>query len=80
MTEIQDFFVLWDELHQEHIKQGLEVRNKLTVEWCENQIMKAKKAYYETGNPIMSDAAYDKIESYLKILDQINKMLEKVGA
>lgn len=40
---------------------------------------KAKKAYYETGDPIMSDAKFDKLEETIKDLDPRWKELHKTG-
>lgn len=43
------------------------------------QIIRAKKAYYQEGNPIMSDYAYDKLEDELKKLDEHHPVCYLVG-
>lgn len=80
MITIKEFYDIWNELHCRFIKQGAKSRNSQCANWCEEQIILAKKAYYETGNPIMEDNVYDKIESYLTILRPCSKILEKVGS
>ena len=67
-------------LHVEYIKQGSEARNLLMIKYCEEQILAAKQAYYNTEDPIMEDQVYDKIEDYLRVLDPNNSLLEKVGS
>jgi NAD-dependent DNA ligase len=49
------------------------------ADFCESQIILAKKAYYDTESPIMEDIVYDKFEDYLKIIRPDSKVLEKVG-
>lgn len=43
------------------------------------QIVKAKKAYYQEGKPIMSDYDYDRIENRVKELDPKHPILYAVG-
>jgi DNA ligase (NAD+) len=45
-----------------------------------NLITKAKQAYYFSGQPIMSDAEYDALESELAQLCPAHKLLKSVGA
>jgi DNA ligase (NAD+) len=45
-----------------------------------NQIRKARRAYFNTGEPIMSDEKYDALEKRLKNLDPDNALLKQVGA
>lgn len=42
-------------------------------------IVRAKKAYYQEGRPIMSDYDYDKLEHRLKELDPRHPILYAVG-
>ena len=39
-----------------------------TISVLRNQILKAKHAYYYSGDPIMSDAEYDALPEALKML------------
>ena len=80
MITIKEFHLIWNELHCLYIKQGAEARNQLMIKYCEEQILAAKDAYYNSESPIMEDAVYDKIEEYLRTLDPNNPTLEKVGA
>ena len=45
-----------------------------------NQILKAKHAYYYSGEPIMSDAEYDALEDELRLLSPDDPVLAMVGA
>jgi len=45
-----------------------------------NLILKAKHAYYYSGEPIMSDAEYDALEDQLRLLDPDDPVLALVGA
>lgn len=45
-----------------------------------NQILKAKHAYYYSGEPIMSDAEYDALEDELRLLVPDDPVLALVGA
>ncbi len=45
-----------------------------------NQILKAKHAYYYSGEPVMSDAEYDAIEDELRLLAPDDPVLALVGA
>lgn len=80
MITIKEFYDIWNELHCKYIVQGPEVRNNLMADWCEEQIILAKKYYYDTENPLYSDETYDKIELNLKSLRPTSKVLEKVGS
>lgn len=55
-------------------------RNENMANYLEDLIIKAKKSYYETGEPIMTDMAYDWHENRLKTLRPKSKVLEKVGS
>jgi len=46
----------------------------------EQQILRAKQAYYFGGSPIMTDSAYDALEDALKKIDPNNRVLAIVGA
>ena len=45
-----------------------------------NLILKAKHAYYYSGEPIMSDAEYDALEDELRLLAPNDPLLALVGA
>jgi len=45
-----------------------------------NLVRKAKQAYYFGGDPIMTDAEYDKLEDELRRLDPNDAVLNSVGA
>jgi DNA ligase (NAD+) len=45
-----------------------------------NLILKAKHAYYYSGEPIISDAEYDALEDELRVLDPNDPVLAIVGA
>lgn len=57
-----------------------EQRNSMGADFLEDMILKAKDAYYNEGNPILSDQDYDKAESYLRTLRPDSIVLEKVGS
>lgn len=80
MITIKDLPSIWNQKHIEYIKYGSAVRNKMMAEYCEEQILAAKQAYYNTESPIMEDAVYDKLEEYLRILNPESHILQKVGA
>lgn len=80
MLTIKDFYPIWNALHQEHTVKGADARNEAMSLWLEDTIIEAKKAYYETGENLMEDRVYDKLEEYLKLLKPDSKVLEKVGS
>ena len=51
-----------------------------TISVLRNQILKAKHAYYYSGDPIMSDAEYDALEDQLRQLSPDDPVLAIVGA
>ena len=55
-------------------------RNKKMADYCEGMIAKAKTAYYDTGDAIMSDEIYDGLENRLKALRPESQTLHKVGS
>ena len=80
MITFNEFNDIWNEKHIEYIKQGSEIRNKLMIKLCEEYILAAKEAYYNTGDPMFDDNTYDKLEGYLRTLDPSNIISNKVGA
>jgi len=52
----------------------------LTVTEVAKLIQEANHAYYNTANPLMSDALYDSIVEHLKSIDPENPVLSEVGA
>ena len=55
-------------------------RNNFMADYCEEMIGIAKTAYYNSGDVIMVDEAYDRLENNLKTLRPNSSMLEVVGA
>ena len=69
----------WVKLHQKYTVEGSDIRNNKMADYCEEKILEAKEAYYDSGETIMSDKYYDRLEDNLKILRPDSKVLEKVG-
>jgi NAD-dependent DNA ligase len=80
MMDLTEFYEIWNQKHCELIVQGPAIRNKLMADFCEETILNAKNAYYNTEKPVMTDEAYDKTEEYLRLLRPDSKALEKVGS
>lgn len=53
--------------------------NSGMADYCERMIIKAKELYYSSGETIMSDLNYDKLEDRLRMLRPDSDVLEKVG-
>ncbi|MDC7220553.1 MAG: hypothetical protein PQJ59_11525 [Spirochaetales bacterium] len=51
----------------------------MTVKEIVRQLEEARKAYYNEGTPLMSDAAFDELEELLKSLDPENSYFSTVG-
>ena len=62
------------------LPEKVDHRNIKMADYCEDTITKAKSAYYNTGDSIMSDNHYDKLESYLRILRPKSKIFKIVGS
>lgn len=85
----QEYTDEWNEKHFQCVSDGrsnnlspaahAEYRNNIMADHCEDMIVLAKKAYYDSDNPIMEDSQYDKFEDYLRILRPDSKVLQKVG-
>ena len=79
----------WNTLHCTAVKDNVDndrngedaadFRNDLMADYCEELISLAKASYYDTGDIIMTDAYYDRVEYYLKSLRPESEMLKKVG-
>lgn len=54
-------------------------RNDKMADYLEEIMIMAKKEYYTTGEPIMDDPQYDKMEDVLKLLRPNSNVLKKVG-
>lgn len=65
----------WSRIHIELVS----FRNNFMADYCEEMMKKAKEAYYNSGDVIMEDDAYDRLESYLLRLRPDSSMLETVG-
>ena len=59
--------------------QAADFINNGMAKYCEEIIIEAKRSYYSSGEPIMSDSYYDKIEDRLRKLNPNSSILEKVG-
>lgn len=81
MKELNEWREEWNERHIRCVKLKLDAdsRNKLMADWCEELILKAKKAYYETEETIMTDESYDWFERNLEILRPDSEILLMVG-
>ena len=79
MKTDQEYLDDWMVKHREYTKLGYEIRNSKMADYCEEIILAAKEPYYNSGDPIMSDNAFDRFENYLKSLRPNSKLLEKVG-
>jgi len=51
-----------------------------TVDTMVELLKKADEAYYEKGEPILSDASYDAYFRSLKAIDPGNSYLQKIGS
>jgi len=81
MLTDQEYSKIWNKMHIELIhKYDYRKRNEIMADYCEEMILKAKDFYYNTGEVIMTDRAYDDFELKLKTLRPTSKVLEKVGA
>lgn len=90
MRKYIDYIDDWQDLYQkcvaENNKNGRECQeaadysNSVMADFCEDLILQAKKAYYDTGEPIMDDLTFDNFENRLKLLRPNSKILEKVGS
>ena len=54
-------------------------RNNKMADYCEEMIVKAKDAYYNTDSPIMDANRYAPFQGMLKLLRPNSKVLVKVG-
>jgi DNA ligase (NAD+) len=50
------------------------------IEQLRNQVLKAKHAYYYSGEPIMSDTQYDALEDQLRLIAPDDPLLALVGS
>ena len=86
----KDWTADWNALHCECVvenelagrkgRESADYRNNRMADYCEEQIVKAKEAYYNTSEVIMTDQMYDKLEDWLRLLRPTSKILEKVGS
>jgi len=59
---------------------SIDIVSNLTVEELEKVITYASDKYYNSPNPIITDALYDILIDFLKIKDNKSKVLKNVGA
>lgn len=89
LTE-KDYTDIWNELHCKCVKENEALgntgadsslyRNNIMADHCEEMILKAKDAYYNSGDVIMSDWQYDMFEDRLRVLRPNSIILNKVGS
>lgn len=77
--DLKEFYEIWNRRHRECVSNNPDTRNDIMASWLEEQILKAKDAYYQSAQPIMDDNVYDKMEEYLKIINPNSPVLQKVG-
>lgn len=70
----------WNTKHCEFTNDPSVDRNMSMANYCEGVLLKAKEAYYNSGESIMLDITYDWFEDRLKILNIDSKILDKVGS
>lgn len=76
MKTHKEYIEMWNENHLLLIRK----RNTTMVELCENLLVQAKEAYYNSESPIMEDKTYDWFEDRLRILKPDSNILDKVGS
>jgi NAD-dependent DNA ligase len=59
---------------------SIDIASNLTVEELEKVITYASDKYYNSPNPVITDALYDILIDFLKIKDNKSKVLKNVGA
>jgi len=72
----KEYTAEWNDLHIKYVAE----RNNKMADYCEDLIVEAKEAYYDSDASIMSDKTYDKLERYLGILRPDSEILIKVGS
>lgn len=81
MKTDQEWLNKWNELHCKYIHEGTpKYRNEKMADYLEDLLVRAKKEYYESGDPIMSDKSYDRFEMYLESLRPDSYVIIKVGS
>ena len=58
----------------------VEVASELSIEEIETVITYAADKYYNSPNPVITDAMYDILIDFLKMRDPKSKVLKNVGA
>lgn len=87
---IEDFWIMQNQTHIEIVaefralnqtpEQNQEYWTTEMSNWYETLIDKAKDAYYNTGEAVMDDETYDKIEECLRLIKPDSDRLDQVGA
>ena len=77
--ETQEWLDKWNDKYCEFVQNKDIDVNEAMADWCEQIILEAKNAYYNTSTSIMEDGDYDTIEGRLKILRPDSNVLVKVG-
>ena len=61
-------------------KNAFMTADKMSVEELEELILKANDAFFNSGNPIISDAIFDMLVDFLKMKNSKSKVLKQIGS
>jgi NAD-dependent DNA ligase len=61
-------------------KDAFITADKMSVEELEELILKANDAFFNSGNPIISDAIFDMLVDFLKLKNSKSKVLKQIGS
>lgn len=61
-------------------KDAFTTADKMSVEELEELILKANEAFFNSGNPIISDAIFDMLVDFLKMKNSKSKVLKQIGS
>lgn len=61
-------------------KNAFMTADKMSIEELEELILKANDAFFNSGNPIISDAIFDMLVDFLKMKNSKSKVLKQIGS